>query len=502
MSPLSSAAVSLAPEVPLHPEFLGHPRPLCTLFFTELWERFSFYGMRALLTLYMVAPLAAGGLNLSTAKATLIYGTYTSSVYMLSIPGGTMADQILGSRLAVLIGGVIIACGHFCLAIPGEGSFLPGLALIVIGTGLLKPNISAMVGQLYASGDTRRDAGFSIFYMGVNVGAFMAPFVTGTLAQHSKFKAILSGWGFDPQHSWHWGFGAAGVGMLLGLVVFVFFGREVRAVGPRPARLPGAWSKTLLTLGGAALLWAIVRLSDVPAFHWLRYFFLLVPIGLMVWFGRSPKADTRRLGAIFFFFIGAFIFWALFEQAGSSLSLFADRFTATKVGGIEVPSAWYQAANPVFVIALAPLFAVLWVKLGDRQPSTPLKFTIGLFFLALAFALMVPASRLALQGRVSPLWLLGLYFFQTIGEMCVSPVGLSTFTKLAPRHLVGAMLGIWFLGAALGNKFAGVLASSFGEGEADNLDRFFGRQALAVFVAAGLFLLLVPWVRRRMDGVK
>jgi len=210
---------------PAHPQLLGHPRPLYTLFFAELWERFSYYGMRALLTLYMVAPAAAGGLGLPIGQATLIYGTYTMSVYMLSIPGGTLADGILGSRLAVLIGGIIIAAGHFSMAVPGEATFYLGLALIVIGTGLLKPNISAMVGQLYAPGDARRDAGFSIFYMGINAGAFIAPLVTGYLAQHSAFKATLTGWGFDPAHSWHWGFGAAGVGMLLGLLVFVFCGQ-------------------------------------------------------------------------------------------------------------------------------------------------------------------------------------------------------------------------------------------------------------------------------------
>lgn len=498
------APVPIATEAawPQHPTLLGHPAPLFTLFFTELWERFSFYGMRALLTLFMVAPVAMGGMGLSTAKAALIYGTYTMSVYMLSIPGGTMADRILGSRLAVLLGGLVIACGHFCMAIPGETSFFAGLILIVLGTGLLKPNISALVGQLYAPSDVRRDAGFSIFYMGINVGAFFAPLLTGYLAQHSAFKARLVAWGYDPAHSWHWGFAAAGVGMVVGLVVFLLFGRGLKDVGPRPPLAPGAVKKTLLIFLGTLALWAFVLLSDQEGFNWLRVLFILVPIGLMFHYGYVVNAETRRLGAIFFFFIGAFVFWALFEQTGTSLSLFADRFTATHVGAIEVPSSWYQSANPIFVIALAPLFAVLWTKLGPRQPSSPMKFTLGLVCLALAFALMIPAAKLAVEGRVSPLWLLALYFLQTVGEMCLSPVGLSTFTKLAPAHLVGAMLGIWFLGAAFGSKFAGVLSASFGEGDPENLDAFFGQQALAVAVIAVLFFLLTPWVKRRMGGVR
>ncbi|HYC71626.1 MAG TPA: peptide MFS transporter [Opitutaceae bacterium] len=515
-----SSAVPQGPQVIVPPanfgEFLGHPRPLYTLFFAEMWERFSYYGMRALLTLYMVAPLAAGGMGLSTAQASTIYGTYVFSVYMLSIPGGSIADNILGSRMAVLIGGIVIAAGHFAMAFPSDFTFYLGLILIVLGTGLLKPNISAMVGQLYAPGDSRRDAGFSIFYLGINLGATIAPFVTGFLAQHSYFKGMLEGWGLDPSHSWHWGFGAAGVGMTLGVIVFLLYGNPLKEVGPPPPRTPGWWKSPVYTVLGAGLLWGVVWLSDweggmmnvlkvfevhVPDLRWLRALFIVVPVGLMLWFGYSSSVEVRRLGAIYYFFIGAFIFWALFEQAGTSLNLFAERFTWTHVGRMEVPASWYQSANPLFVIMLAPVFAYLWTRMGDRQPSSPMKFTIGLFFLACGFALMVPAAKLALEGRVSPIWLIGLYFLQTVGEMFLSPVGLSTYTKLSPKHLVGAMLGVWFLGSAFGNKFAGVLSTAFGEGEADNLDRFFGQQALAVFAVTVLFLALVPWVRRRMGGV-
>ena len=322
------------PTLPLHPQFLGHPQPLYTLFFAELWERFSYYGMRALLILFMTLPAAQAGLGYSSAKASLIYGTYTMSVYMMSIFGGTIADNIFGSRLAVLYGGMIIASGHFCLAYPGETTFFPGLLLVVLGTGLLKPNISAMVGQLYTPGDTRRDAGFSIFYMGINVGAMTAPIITGFLAQHSAFKSMLTSWGFNPAHSWHWGFAAAGVGMVLGLIVFVTFGQGLKQVGPPPVRSPDAMKKCAIVFGGTLGLWAIAWLSDRPGFTWIRVLFILVPIALMLWFGFAKEVETRRLGAIFYFFIGAFIFWALFEQAGTSLNLFADRFTHTHIGGM------------------------------------------------------------------------------------------------------------------------------------------------------------------------
>jgi POT family proton-dependent oligopeptide transporter len=487
---------------PLLPQFLGHPRPLFTLFFAEMWERFSYYGMRALLILFMPLAVADGGLGFSTAKSALIYGTYTMSVYMAPIAGGVIADSLIGARLAVILGGIVIACGHFTMAFASERSFFLGLALVVIGTGLLKANISAMVGNLYPRTDVRRDAGFSLFYMGINIGAASSPLVTGFLAQHSWFKARLAAWGFNPLHSWHWGFAAAGVGMVLGLVVFVAFGKGLRSVGPRPPVARGAWKKPLLVTLGTVVLWLIGWWSDKPGYTWIRGFFLVVPLVLMLWFGFAKDINLRRLGAVFYFFIGAFIFWALFEQAGSSLNLFADRFTQTHLLGFEFPSSWYQSANPVFVILLAPVFTLLWTKLGHRQPSSPLKFAAGLLFLAIAFGAMVPAARLALDGRVSPIWLLALYFFQTCGEMCLSPVGLSTFTKLSPPQFVGAMLGLWFLADSFGNKFAGVLASGFGEGDASHLDRFFGQQALAVFVVAGIFFGLVPWVRRRMGDVR
>ncbi|HEY4301148.1 MAG TPA: peptide MFS transporter [Candidatus Didemnitutus sp.] len=499
---LMAAATAAPARTSKEREFMGHPTPLYTLFFVEMWERYSFYGMRALLSLFMVLPKASGGLGLSVANAALIYGTYTCSVYMVGIPGGVLADSVLGGRVAVLLGGLIIAAGHFSMAIPTETMFYVGLGLIVIGTGLLKPNISAMVGQLYAPGDARRDAGFSIFYMGINIGATLSPFVTGFLAQHSWFKEHLSAWGFNPNHSWHWGFAAAGVGMVLGVINMLIYQRGLQSIGAPPSRPPGFWIRPLWVTALIAVLWSVVWLSDRDGFTWIRWVLLAIPVVAMIAFGRSPDPGRRRLAAICYFFIGGIVFWALYEQAGTSLSLFADQFTATHILGFEVPSSWYQAAPSIFVILLAGGFAVLWVKLGDRQPGSPMKFSIALVLLAASFALMVPASRLAVSGRVSPLWLISVFFVQTLGELCLSPVGLSIFTKLAPPKRDGLMLGVWLLGMGLGNKFAGVLASTFGEGDASNLDRFFGRQAIAVLVVAAVFLALTPWVRRRMGDVR
>ncbi len=482
----------------------GQPRGLTNLFFTELWERFGYYGMRALLTLFMVAPIAKGGLDFSTKAAGLIYGTYTMSVYMLSIPGGFIADNFLGGRAAVLWGGVIIAAGYYTLAIHSMPAFYTGLVLVACGTGLLKPNISSMVGSLYSREDPRRDAGFSYFYMGINVGAFVAPLITGWLAQSDAFKGVLQNWGFNPARSWHWGFGTAGVGMTIGLIVYLFQLHRLANVGHAPAAdVPRPWGKLLGVLVGAAAVFGLVRLSDTnPAFEWIRYGYVVLPVLAILWFGTRNDPGLKRFAAILVFSLAAIIFWAIFEQAGSTISLFGDQLTRTEIFGYKFPSAWFQSVNSVWVISLSPVFAWLWMKLGDRAPSSPMKFTIGLFFLALSFLLMIPAARLTGEGKVSPLWIVGLFFLQTVGELCLSPVGLSTLTKLAPANFVGLVMGIWFLAASLGNKLAGVLAGEFTATDAPALAAFFGKQALWVGVAAVALLLLVPWVRKLMGNVR
>jgi POT family proton-dependent oligopeptide transporter len=441
----------------------GHPRGLTTLFFTELWERFSYYGMRAILVLYMVAPVAQGGLGFDTKHATSIYGTYTMSVYLTALPGGLIADRWLGARLAVLFGGIIIACGHFSMVFQSLTFFYGGMVLIAIGTGLLKPNISAMVGGLYSENDPRRDSGFSIFYMGINIGAVLAPLVVGFLAQHEGFKSFVASMGFNASTSWHWGFGAAGIGMTIGLIIFVLNRKQ----------LTGASEKVTKKADEAAVK------NNQP----------LTP------------SDWKRIGAIFIFFLFTILFWGAYEQKGASLNLLAKALVRTEVFGFNFPSSWLQSCTPLFVIILAPIFSYLWVRLGDSQPSSPVKFTLGLVFIGLAYVLLVPGVALTANGKISPLWLVGLYFLEVVGEMCLSPVGLSTVTKLAPAKLVGIMMGVWFLAASFGSKLAGYL-SGFYVPDAGTLMKLYGGIAAGLLIAAALLALLTPKVKRLMGEVK
>lgn len=481
----------------------GHPRGLTTLFFTEMWERFSYYGMRALLMLFMVKAAADGGLGFETKRAAAIYGTYTMSVYLLSILGGFIADNFIGARRAVLIGGIIIAAGHFSMAFDSQTTFFAGLVLIALGTGLLKPNISTMVGSLYSPTDERRDAGFSIFYMGINIGAFASPLVTGWLAQSETWKHLLASWGLNPLHSWHWGFAAAGVGMTFGLLNYVLQRDRLAQVGHAPApEADGSrpWGRLgVVTLGSLVLIAAMKASDQYPA---VVYALFVLQIAAILFFAFRPDQDSKRLAAILVFFFAAEIFWAIFEQTGSTISLFADRLTRNEVFGSAFPSSWWQSVNSIFVILLAPMFAFLWIKLGPRQPSSPMKFALGLLFVAFSFVLMVPAAKLTAHGLISPLWLVGLFFLQTMGEMLLSPVGLSTMTKLAPPRLLGMVMGIWFLAAAFGNKLAGVLAGEFQAGDAPALAAFFWHQALAVGAFTLVLLALVPWVKKLMGGVR
>jgi POT family proton-dependent oligopeptide transporter len=481
----------------------GHPRGLTTLFFTEMWERFSYYGMRALLILFMVAPASEGGLGFGVQKSAFIYGTYTMGGYLLSIPGGFIADNFLGARRSVLIGGAVIALGHFTLALANLGTFYAGLLLIVLGTGLLKPNVSSMMGGLYAAGDVRRDAGFSIFYVGINVGAFIAPLVCGFLAQSVQFRNWLAGHGFDAALSWHWGFAAAGAGMTLGLLQYLAGRGSLAHVGRAPLSSVRPWLILSCILLASAAVLGLVLLSDLSErFAWIRLSYIGAPVAAILWFGSRGGVNARRIAAVLVFFLAAMIFWAILEQTGSTIALFGERLTDRSLpGGGSFPASYFQSVNPAMIFILAPLFAWLWVRLGRRQPSTPIKFTLGLGFAALSLLLMVPAARLTAHGPVSPWWIVGMYVLQTIGELCLSPVGLSVMTKLSPGNLQGLILGVWFLASALGNKVAGVLAGNFTSDDPAGLSHFFLVEAVWVGAATLGLLALVPWMRRLMGGV-
>lgn len=443
----------------------GQPAGLTTLFLIEIWERASFYGMRAILTLYMVAAVTAGGLGFSGEAATSLYGTYTALVYVTPLFGGLIADRWFGARPTLLIGGVIIAFGHLSLALNTLASFYCGLGLIVLGTGLLKPNVTTMVGQLYEADDPRRSAGFNILYMGINIGGAVAPLVCGFLAQSDIFKRWLTRVGFDPIHSWHWGFGAAGIGMLFGLAQYAIHRKRLAHIGNKPVRA------------------ATTQVSGE------RVAFL-------------TAAEYKRMGAIAVLFVACMLFWAVFEQAGSSLTLFADKLTNNEVFGYAFPSTWYASLNSLFVIALTPAFAVIWMRLGERgnEPSSPAKFAIGLAFLAAGTCFMVPASLLAMQGKVSPLWLVAVYLLQTIGELCLSPVGLETVNKLAPARFASLMMGIWFLAVAAGNKVAGVLAAFTDVKEPSSMAWLYGGMAVAALILSVVLWKLTPMVRGLMGS--
>jgi POT family proton-dependent oligopeptide transporter len=463
----------------------GHPLGLSTLFFTEMWERFSYYGMRAILLLFMVATPAAGGLGFDTQKAAGIYGLYTGSVYLACIPGGWIADRLLGLRHAVLAGGILIALGHYSLAVQALPTFFIGLLLIVAGTGLLKPNISSIVGQLYAPGDRRRDAGFSLFYMGINLGAFISPFVCGYLGQRI---------------GWHWGFGAAGVGMTLGLAQYVFGWSRLGSAGLPRSDAARAAGKTWLALAGA-----LAAMVAVLYFVWpyRDYVVLFAAVAVFTWLlvrGGDTPLERKRIGAVALLFVFSTLFWAGFEQAGSSLTLFADQITRNEVLGWEFPSSWYQSVEPLFVISLAPAFAWMWVRLGRREPSSPAKFAIALLLLSVSFLLLALASRIheQAQARVSPLWLVVVYVLHALGELSLSPVGLSTVTKLAPVKIIGFLMGVWFLSNSLGNFVAGSVAGLF---DRMPLPQLFGAVGLLALAATLLLAALVKPIRGLMAGV-
>ncbi|HEX6588261.1 MAG TPA: peptide MFS transporter [Longimicrobiales bacterium] len=495
--------------------FFGHPRGLSTLFFTEMWERFSYYGLRPLLVLFMAAALADGGFGFERDQASAIVGIYGFCVYLASLPGGWVADRLLGLQRAILYGAALISLGHISIGLSafagGKLTFFLGLILIVLGTGLLKPNISAIVGDLYPEGGARRDAGFSIFYMGINMGAFFGQLVTGYLGE---------------QVGWHWGFGAAGVGMLLGLIVFSIFRKStLQGIGMDVARHPdpavqAKQERTVkLALGiGLAVLVLVVALAatgtitiDAQAIGQYTVWITLIAVSLFflsVFFTGGLSGDEKkRVGVIVVLFLFAMVCWSAFEQAPTSLNLFAADFTDRMVGTFEVPATWFQSVNAFFIILLAPVFAAIWTSMGRRgtDPSSPAKFAFGLAMAGIGFVLMIFAANAVVRGGagtlVSPWWLVGSYFFQTVGELALSPVGLSSMTKLSPRKYVGQMMGIWFTASALGNLIGGLVGGHVDPEKLEQMPELFIRTSLSLFIAAAILAMLVIPIRRMMREV-
>ena len=488
-------------------QWFGHPRGLSTLFFTELWERFSYYGMRALLVLFMTTAAAEGnpGLEFGEGRAGAIYGLYTFFVYVLALPGGWIADNLWGQRKAVFVGGCIIALGHFTMAGPlvgfsDNGSFFLGLMFIVIGTGLLKPNVSTMVGDLYPEGGARRDAGFSIFYTGINLGAFAGPILTGWLGEG---------------YNWHYGFSLAGIGMILGLIQYRMGTKYLGDAGllksdasedalkkkTRVTYIVLASSFVIAAVAGTLLLQAL-PLETLAA--WLGYAVIGIAVVFFAYlliFANHTKLEKKRLVVIFWLFILAAIFWSGFEQAGSSLNLFARDSTDRMLGGWELPASWLQSVNSTFIIILAPVFGSLWITLArlKRNPSIPAKFAIGLLGLAAGFFVIAWGAANAENGSlVSPVWLVVMYFLHTVGELSLSPVGLSSITKLAPVGRVGQMMGVWFIGTALGNLFAGLVA---GQLETLAAAALFSNVAIMIGIAGVVAFAAFPFIKRLMGEV-
>jgi POT family proton-dependent oligopeptide transporter len=481
--------------------FFGHPRALSTLFFVEMWERFSYYGMAAILVLYLTDAPSSGGAGLSAARGAAIYALYVALIYVVALPGGWLADRALGARLAVLIGGAVIAAGHFIMALGPLGAVVAGLVVIVLGTSLLKPNTTSMVGDLYGSDDPRRDSGFSLYYMAINLGAFLAPLVCGYLAQ---------------AFSWQAGFAAAGVGMALGLAHYVIDWRGLGDVGAHPRRplAPGEHHRFLIlaAIGVALLVAAAVALSALRVpLEMIRQGTTIAIVALplayfayMLGVQQRPAIERRRLAAMFILFLATAIWFAVVAQAGSTLNVFGEEDTQRRLLGLTIPASWFQSINPIAILLFSPPLAWLWLRLGNRQPSTPAKFTMALLLVAASMGLMVVAARYAPADGpapvlVSPLWLVAVFLVQTVGELLISPVGLSVATQLAPLRERSQIMGVWFLALAVGAALSGELAAFYG---VVNVPTYYALLGLLLLATAAIIALLRRPLLSLMEGVR
>jgi proton-dependent oligopeptide transporter, POT family len=497
--------------------FLGHPKGLANLFFTEMWERFSYYGMRAFLIFYIGSPESVGGLgyfdvvkNERLPIAGAIVGMFGASVYLLGLPGGWIADRFLGQRKAVTIGGLGIAIGNGILAIPGTGNgvFYVGLVLIAIGTGFLKPNISTLVGQLYGENDPRRDSGYTIYYMGINIGAFFAPLVCGYLAQNPSFRKTLFEAGIDPNYCWNFAFGAAALGMIGGLIQYTIWNKWLGDSGLKPtipddpARAERDRTVLKIIIGALVVIGVLVVVTKPSAAFVNEAMGIGLIIGSVLLFVGLYKAardarERRGIIAMLPLYLGAISFFAIFEQAPTTLNIFAEDLTRREVFGIYVPASMYQSVNAIFIVLLAPVFAIIWVWLARRkkEPTSVSKFAIGMVLLAVSFVVMIPHS--AEKNSNSFMYLVGLYFFYTLAELCISPVGLSSMSKLAPKRLAGMVMGMWFFGTAIGIYLAG-RATSISSGRGFNF--LFTFLLIASLVVAIALFVVSPMIKRMMGA--
>jgi POT family proton-dependent oligopeptide transporter len=497
MTPTAAGSTS-QPTSTDGPQLLGHPRGLATLFFTEMWERFTYYGMRAILVLFLVAAVSEGGLGFDDKTANAIYGLYISATYLLSLFGGWIADRLIGQQRSVFAGGVLIMLGNACLAVGDPRLFFIGLIVIVLGVGLLKPNISAIVAQLYPEGGSRRDAGFSIFYMGINVGAALGSFFVPIVADRL---------------GWNAGFALPAIGMLFGLLQFQLTKKYLHGAGVHALGESASWWPVIVFVALVALITLLaltgqLKLDPVAiskGANWVLVALAAAYFAYLLLFAGLDRVERNRVWVMIALFAGCAMFWAGFEQAGASFNLFADRHTDRVIFGWDMPAGVLQAVNPSLIIIFAPVFAAIWVMLGRRNldPSSPFKFGLGLILMGCGFLVMYLAAGYVVQGeKVLPTWLLLTYLLHTFGELCLSPVGLSSMTKLAPARFVGQVMGVWFLATAVGNNLAGQFA---GEIDPDNLPAMPG-EFLDLFwwgfIAGAVMLALTPFIKRLMGGVK
>ncbi len=489
----------------------GHPIGLFVLFLTEMWERFSYYGMRAILFLYMTTDIIKGGMGMQDKEAGAVYGIYVASIYLLSLPGGWLADNIFGQKKSVIYGGLIIILGHLILAIPGNNIvFYIGLAIVSIGTGALKPNISSLVGELYPEGGARRDAAFSIFYMGINLGGAFGMIIVGYLGE---------------KINWHFGFGAAAIGMILGMIIFKMLGNKYLEpyghlkvqdlnITKEKVNIKNQILPFILTL----LL--IIFLLYIPYFKNIQFYsanglakiLLIIILSIAVFYfmfilfaGRLNSEEKKRMVVMVIFFTASVLFWSGYEQGGTTLNIFAERYTNRSILNFTIPASWMQSLQSIFVIALAPIMAFVWTYLGrkNKNPSAPIKLGSGLIILGLAFFIMYFAAKLVIgNNNLSPLWLLSTYFFSVLGEVCLSPVGLSFYTKLSPQRFVSQMMGIWFVSLSLGNLISGLIGGEFNK---DSVAEMPGMFLYIVYSSVGFGLLMLIFskqIKKWMGGVE